>query len=163
MGFSRTKKMFWTRPHPLTIDFIHFHRCGSSYGAPISANVDIRVHFGIRVLNDSFPAAALNGPSSDPGRLRAGRYHLSFNARSGSQYDRCVDDLVRFVQEQGEPWFQTFQIVESLLASNETPLPPESREFLRAATRGESCEEWVAASYKLLGVKGKAQQIQDGY
>src|SRR5688572_22230936 len=103
LGFSRTKKLFWIRRQPFTVDFIHFHRGGSSYGAPINFSVDIRVHFGIRVLNDCFPAAALNGPFSDPTRLRSGRYHLRFNAKSGDTYERCIHDLERFVIEQGEP------------------------------------------------------------
>lgn len=52
LGFRRTLKMFWTRRHPLSVDFIHFHRHGSTYGAPLTASIGIRVHFGIRVLND---------------------------------------------------------------------------------------------------------------
>ena len=72
LGFRRTRKMFWIRRHPHTVDFIHFHRSGSSYGKPINYSVRIRVHFGIRVLNDDSQGAALNGPFSDPGRLRTG-------------------------------------------------------------------------------------------
>ncbi|MDQ0036720.1 hypothetical protein J2W30_004495 [Variovorax boronicumulans] len=78
LGFAGTKKMFWTRRRPHTVEFVHFHRSGSSYPA-ISATVEIQVHFGIRVLNDTFAAAALNGPFSDPDKLREGRYHLHFN------------------------------------------------------------------------------------
>src|SRR5262245_56687424 len=44
LGFRRTLKMFWTRRHPTTVDFIHFHRHGSTYGAPRTASVHIRVH-----------------------------------------------------------------------------------------------------------------------
>src|SRR5687767_7546982 len=106
LGFQRARKMLWTRRHFLTVDFIHFHRCGSSYGAPINFSVDIRVHFGIRVLNDDFPALALNGPSSDEGRIHAGRYHLRFNAQTGSTYDKRLDDHVRLVTERGELWFR---------------------------------------------------------
>lgn len=54
LGFQRSLKMFWIRRLPLTVDFIHFHRSGGGYSAPQSASVDIRVHFGIRVLNDDF-------------------------------------------------------------------------------------------------------------
>src|SRR5688500_5506426 len=115
LGFRRTLKMFWTRRHPFTVDFIHFHRRGSTYGAARTASVDIRVHFGIRILNDDFIAAAPNGPYSDDGTIRTGRYHLRFNAETGSTYDRCVDDLARFVVEQGEPWFQRWRSVEALL------------------------------------------------
>lgn len=153
LGFHRTLKMFWTRRHSLTVDFIHFHRCGSTYGAPRTPSVEIRVHFGIRVLNDDFVAAALNGPHSDPDRLRSGRYHLRFNAETGSTYDRCVDDLVRFVSEQGEPWFQRWSSVDSLLQSPESPLRPQDREFLRAARNGQASAERIAESLRILGIK----------
>jgi hypothetical protein len=152
LGFSRTLKMFWTRRHPLTVDFIHFHRHGSTYGAPRTASVDIRVHFGIRVLNDDFVASSLNGPQSDAGLLRAGRYHLRFNAETGSTYDRCIDDLTRFVIEQGEPWFLRWRSVDALLQSN-SPLRPQDRDSLRAARDGEASAERVSASLRILGIK----------
>lgn len=152
LGFSRTLKMFWTRRHPLTADFIHFHRSGSTYGAPRTASVDIRVHFGIRVLNDDFAAAALNGLCSDASTLRAGQYHLRFNAETGSTYDRCVEDLVRFVVEQGEPWFQQWNSVDALMQSD-SPLRPEQRDFLRAARDGYPSAERIAASLKIFGIK----------
>ena len=157
IGFARTKKMFWTRQHPHTVDFIHFHRSGSSYGAPRNFSVDIRVHFGIRVLNDTFEAAALNGPFSDPTLTRAGNYHLRFNAKSGSTYDRCVDDLIRFVVEQGEPWFHQFRDCSALTDARVTPLRPESIEALSAALRGLFQADNVAKSRKVLGIKPPKQ------
>jgi hypothetical protein len=152
-GFVRTKKVFWTRRHPLTVDFIHFHRQGISYGKPINYSVEIRVHFGIRVLNDTFIAAALNGPHSDPGRLRAGLYHLRFNAKTGSTYDRCVDDLVRFVLEQGEPWFLRFRQPEALLNFQDSPLQQPDKDRLRLAMDGHSDPAAEALSLKELGIK----------
>ena len=153
LGFLRTKKMFWTRSHPPTVDFIHLSRSGSSYGAPINYSVEIVVHCGIRVLNAKFAAAALNGPSSDPRRSREGRYHLRFNAQTGSTFERCVDDLVRFVTEQGEPWFQRFRDTAQLLDAPESPLSAEDRELLRAALAGQSSPANEATSRKLLGIK----------
>jgi hypothetical protein len=152
LGFRRTLKMFWTRRHPLTVDFIHFHRSGSTYGAPRTASVHIRVSFGIRVLNDDFIAAAFNGPHSDPVTLRTGAYHLRFNAETGSTYDRCVDDLARFVVEHGEPWFQKWQSAEALLQPD-SPLREQERDFLRAAQVCQASAERVAASLKILGIK----------
>jgi hypothetical protein len=153
LGFRRTLKMFWVRRHPFTLDFIHFHRHGSSYGAPRSASVDIRVHFGIRVLNDDFVAANLNGPYSDPGMLRTGNYHLRFNAESGSTYERCVDDLVRLVIDQGEHWFSRFHSVEALLHSPDSPLKPQQREFLLAAQQDRASADRLRASLKIFGIK----------
>lgn len=153
LGFARTKKMFWTRRHDHTVDFIHFHRSGSSYGKPRNYSVDIRVHFAIRVLNDTFEAAALNGPFSDPGRIHDGRYHHRFNAQTGSTYDRCIEDLVRFVVEHGEPWFVRFRELDALLTLADSPLRPPEKERLRAAIAGQPDPAAIAQSLKLLGLK----------
>ena len=153
LGFARTKKMFWTRQREHTVEFVHFHRSGSSYGAPLSASVSIRVHFGVRVLNDSFAAAALNGPNSDPGGGSIGRYHLRFHASTGSTFDRCVQDLARFLSEQGEPWFQQFADARSLLERADSPLGAEAKTLLLEAINGQAKPESVAASLKLLGIK----------
>lgn len=153
LGFHRTKKMFWTRRQPLTVDFIHFHRHGSTYGAPINFSVDIRIHFGVRVLNDSFAAAALNGPLSDPGRSRSGGYHLQFNAVSGDTFERCIDDLARFVVEQGEPWFDTFHSTDNLLRLPDSPLTQSSKQLLADAIAGNANPDNEANSLKILGIK----------
>ena len=155
LGFQRAKRMFWIRRHPLAVELIHFHRHGSTYGAPRTASVDLRVHFGVRILNDGFPILALNGPFSDPGRLRSGRYHLRFNAQTDSTFERCVDDLVRFVAEQGEPWFQRFSGVEGLLELPDSPLNAEQKALLQAAQAGHSNPNNVAKSLKILGIKSE--------
>ena len=153
LGFRRTKKAFWTRLRPSTIEFIHFHRHGSSYGAPINYSVDIRVHFGVRILNDANPVITLNGPSSDPETLRLGQYHLRFNSKTGSTYERCVDDLVRFVEERGEPWFREFCEIEDLLVNPKSPLHTEEKRCLAEANAAQACPENVARSLKVFGIE----------
>lgn len=135
------------------IDLIHFHRRGSTYGAPINFSVDIRVHFAIRVLNDSFVAAALNGPSSDPSKLRSGRYHPRFNAKSGDTYERCIEDLLRFVVEQGEPWFHRFHSPDNLLRSPDSPLTAPEKQFLTDALTGNTNPKNETNSLKILGIR----------
>jgi hypothetical protein len=152
-GFRRTLKMFWTRRHPLTVDLIHVHHGGDAHGSPFNALVDLGVQFGIRVLNDDFPGLALNGPQSTPDALLSGRYHLRFNAETGCPFNRCVDDLARFVVEQGETWFQQCRSVESLLRLPDSPLRAREWELLLAAQEGRENEEHVAKSLNLLGIK----------
>ena len=103
LGFRRTRKHAWTRQKDGTEDLIDLHREGSTYGAPRDASVGIRITLWSRRL--AAGAQSILGPQSDAGTTRSGRYHLRFNARSWSTYDRCIEDLVRFVQEVGEPWF----------------------------------------------------------
>ncbi len=155
LGFTRTRKMFWTRlPGLHTIDFIHLFRSGSSYGKPINYSVSLRVHLGIRVLNDTFEAAALNGPCSDDMRsFREGRYHLRFNASTGSTYERCIDDLARFVTEQGVPWFERFKMADALLDRSDTPLRDAEKQYLRGALSGAARPEALTRSLTLLGIK----------
>jgi len=155
-GFSRTKKMFWARVLENTAEVIHFHRCGSTYGKPIGAEVEIRIHLAIRVLNDPSHTIALNGPSSDPGTIHEGRYHLRFNAKSGSMLDRCVDDLVRFVGERGEPWFHRFREPDRLVGLADSPLQADEREALRSALSGLADADRIRHSKSLLGIADPA-------
>ena len=153
LGFQRTKKTIWTRRNPHTVDFISFFRKGSSYGAPRTASVQIRLHLGIRVLNDGFTALATNGPTSDADILNKGRYHLRFNGISGDTFDRCSDDLVRFVREQGEPWFRKFALTDNLISRADSPLKANVKTLLKQALDGSPNLENVAKSLQLLGIK----------
>lgn len=152
-GFAPTRKTFWTRPLEFKVDFLHFHRGGISYGAPISAQVDVRIHLAIRVLNDDSEAGTLNGPNSVAFMSYRPRYHLRFNGRSFSQYDRCLADSVRFFREQGLPWFATFSTAEAMLTRADSPLTPEARDRLRAALATGGDPVVVAANRKLLGIR----------
>lgn len=151
LGFSRTRKAFWTRERVDTVDLIHFHRHGISYGSPLDHSCGIRVHFGIRVLNDSFEAPPLNGPCSTDPHYHGARYHHSFNAKSWSQFDRCVDDLVRFLVERGEPWFARYADPTALLVDG-GPLSQDARSALRLALAGSTNPDSLALSRKLLGL-----------
>lgn len=104
-GFVKTKKWQWVRVKDGAADFVHVHRSGSSYGGPINYSVSFRVHCGNRQLNDTFDALALNGPDTDDPKFWDMQLHLRFNAKSGSTYERCINDLVKFVLEVGEPWY----------------------------------------------------------
>lgn len=133
LGFVKTKKWQWVRVKDGAADFVHVHRSGSSYGGPINYSVSFRVHCGNRQLSDTFEALALNGPNTDDSEFWGMRLHLRFNAKSGSTYDRCIDDLIRFVKEVGEPWYMEQQ-----------KLNP-----------GNSIHEANELSLKLLGIKSK--------
>ena len=155
LGFTRTKKMLWIRRHSHTADFISLFRDGSSYGArPRNYSVSLTVQFGIRVLNDVFDELSPNGPRYDYSeRLRAAQYHFRFNAQTGSTYERCIDDLVRYVVNEGEPWFARFREIEALLTLQDSPLRESERESLRMAVTGQSDVAALDTSLKKLGIK----------
>lgn len=134
-----------------TVDFVHFHRDGSSYGAASNYSCSIRVHFGIRVLNDSAETLALNGPSSSEFMGPKARYHHRFNAKSGSQFERRVADLVRFVSDIGEPWFASCAETASLLDAS-GPLTEAERAAFRLGVEGELEPSRIARSRRLLGI-----------
>jgi hypothetical protein len=154
LGFERTRKKFWVRLHEHTADVLHLHRYGISYGAPLNASVSLRVHLAIRVLNDSFPSIALNGPDTGSAP-REGRYHLRFNAESLDSFDRCVQDLARYVREIGEPWFARFGDADTLLSDGESPLPEDAKTSLRAALDRSSIET-LTLTRKELGLNRRA-------
>lgn len=110
LGFSRLKARFWMSQADGFTDIIHFHRSGVSYGAPLNYFIGIRVHFASHPGQLSGPIA-LNGPCSN--KLRDSRgyaYDLRFNALTWSTYDRCLNDLIRVLQDHGLPWHATQRI-----------------------------------------------------
>ena len=142
-GFVRGKPTFWARPREHVVEFIHLHlfRFGPKF----------RAHCGIRVLNDSFEAIALNGPTSDEYWSGASRiYDLSFEVDTSS-VARCAVAIDTFRLEVAELWFQQFADVEKLLAST-SPLKERERSGLELSYRGESKPAAVALSRELLGV-----------
>lgn len=152
-GFARTRAKFWTRRGEHHVEFIHAHRQGSSYGAPYNASVGVRLHLGIAVLNDGRPPA-LNGPCTDDLNLfAADRFHLRFNAVSGSTYDRCLADMARFVRSRGEPWFARFSSPAALLEEPSTPLDAAARDALAQSLSGQASPARIAESLKRFGIR----------
>ena len=144
LGFVTGRTSFFVRRREWIAEFVHLHkyRSGPSY----------RVHLGIRVLNDVFPAAALNGPDSHaytcPGNSNGSRYELDFAPPPRSP-ERCAAEVARWCVEVGEPWFARFASPEALLADG-SPLDAVAREQLRLALTGDSDPARVAASERLL-------------
>jgi len=156
LGFKRTKRMLWVRRHQHTADFITLFRDGSSYGKPRNYSVSFTVSFGIRVLKDDFESLSLNGPLYDYSeRLRAAHYHFRFNAQTGSTYNRCVEDLVRYVVQEGEPWFSRFRETKALLDALESPLRESQKARLRQAFDEAVETAAISQSLKLLGIKDR--------
>lgn len=107
LGFHRTnsRSRSWQRRTERFVQVIYFHRSGSTYGAPINHEVDIRVHFSLQTLDDE-PTGSGQLTSEKVRDHRGYAYHLRFNALSWSMYDRCLDDLLRVTREHGLPWFE---------------------------------------------------------
>jgi hypothetical protein len=138
LGFKRTKPAFWTRPHDHVIEFIHLHL--------FTFGPKFRAHLGIRVLNDTFEAEALNGPDSD-----GAAYKLEFDA-ADLAVDECSSEVVRYCREVGEPWFARWRDHRALVLDKQSPLRQHGKAELRAALDGAASPENIARSRKLFGV-----------
>ena len=139
LGFDRRKPAFWVHRQPYRLNFFHIHlfRFGPQ----------LRVHCGIRVLNDPFEAEALNGIDSDSFR----KYDLSFTDDAGA-VDRCSRAVVQFCTEKGVPWFEKWSDTSALVRSAESPLQPDQRKALLDALQGKSNTKLVQASERLFNV-----------
>lgn len=148
LGFQRVKSTFFIRRQVWVIEFIHLHKYSFTPG--------YRVHLGIRVLNDVFPAPALNGPDSHP--------YLCPNSPNGSKYilgfgpdqasiERCSAEIYRWCSDVGMPWFNQFNGPQALLTDAASPLGESEKSRLRLAMGGESDPDAVRASLSLLGLE----------
>jgi hypothetical protein len=139
LGFRRTKTSFFTRPRKHWVEFIHLHKFTFTTG--------FRVHFGVRVLNDSFDAIALNGPDSDTAgfRLNFGQTEESANA--------CVDEICVFCKKKGEKWFRRIRRPTVMLWFPNSPLGWKERKALLMAIRGKVNHANVERSKELLGLE----------
>jgi hypothetical protein len=107
LGFRRTnsRSRSWEHRTDRFVQVIYFRRGGSTYGAPISHSVDLRVHFSLQ-NSDGTPAGRDQVVSDGVRDSRGYAYHLRFNAQTWSMYDRCLEDLLRVTREHGLPWFE---------------------------------------------------------
>ena len=138
--FARSKPTFWVRPQGATVEFVHLHL--------FSFTSAFRAHLGIRVVNDSFEAAPLNGPNTD--RFR--EYNIEFTAAPES-LDECAAELHRFCVEVGEPWFQRWRDPIVLVEAIDSPISHEAMDALRAALRGECDGAAITRSERVLGLR----------
>ena len=147
LGFERTKTSFFTRCRVLTVQFIHLHK--------YSFAPEFRVHPGIRVSNDAFPAAALNGPDSHRYTCKGapgGRvYNFAFDA-APETFVRCADEIAAYVRTVALPWFDAWSDPRHLLAASDSPLHADARAALAAALDAGPEPGRLALTRSLLGV-----------
>ena len=125
------------------VQFVHLHL--------FTFDPSFRVHLGIRVLNDTFSALALNGLMSHDGwALAARKYVFSFSTSENS-IKKCAGELVAYVSEVGVPWFERFAAPGALLAQD-SPLSDTEKARLSLALDGPADPAAIAASRKLLGI-----------
>lgn len=142
LGFARGKTSYWVRPRKHVIEFLHLH---------LYKFAAFRAHAGIRVLNDTFEAAHLNGPTSQE-YWSGGQhtYRLDF-VEAPESLDLCAAEIARFCAEIAEPWFERYREPRVLLAA-ESPLTESERSRLDRSLKGLNDLEAVELSRGLLGV-----------
>lgn len=146
VGFERTKPSFFTRPRELVVEFVHIHK--------FTFGPYFRVHFGIRVRNDDFRAAHLNGPSSESFPDPAGerRHHRFEYLPEHTSIDSCAQALADFIGTQGMAWFQTLETPQQLLTSPDSPLRSQEKEWLMQALEQQEATTTSAATRDTLGI-----------
>ncbi|MFN9450272.1 MAG: hypothetical protein ACK58U_11525 [Rubrivivax sp.] len=144
LGFQRTKTSFYTRPRPLVIQFVHLHK--------FTFESSFRLHFGVRVRTDTFPAAHLNGPNSDeirdPENPTLERYRFWFDPEPES-LEACAEEIVQCVLAEGEDWFRSVESAEHLL-STASPLTQQARLALKREVEGSVSREASNATQQAL-------------
>jgi hypothetical protein len=132
LGFIRKSTWFARESGPL-VQFMHVHK--------FTFGPCFRLHWGIRVLNDSQHFVALSGPDESRG--------LEYGPNEAS-VEQCVEAMYLLVAEVVEPWF-TEQTTERLLEMD-SYLSPSERDALRWALAGQVDHKAVKRSCELLGL-----------
>lgn len=145
-GFHRTKSTFWVKELSNTIQFIHIHTFSSNYS--------FRIHLAVRVKNDSFDAASLNGPCSYDGwwkteKLFRNKRELVFNEQESS-VTFCAKNIIDYVKTIGLPWFLKYADENELLNNQDSPLCKEEKAVLVEMINGISNKKNFELSNEIL-------------
>jgi hypothetical protein len=89
LGFRQTKPTFVIRPGDIVTPFFHFHK--------FTFGPHFRIHLGVRVMNDTCVALALNGPMHE----HAGQY-----SERKDDIQECVRVMATCCRAQGLPWLE---------------------------------------------------------
>ena len=133
-GLARTKTTFFTRCREHVIEFVHLHK--------LTFASAFRVHLGIRVLNDTFDACALNGPCESRG------FEFSSTAESVSS---CAERVIAYVEAVAEPWFRSWHDLDRLLSATDNPLAADTRMCLGDSLASGLDPVRARRSHELLG------------
>jgi hypothetical protein len=149
LGFHKTKSTFWTKEYANTIQFIHIHSFSFDYS--------FRIHLGIRVKNDSFEAAALNGPCINDGWWKSEtifscKKYLNFSNEIDS-ITECSNNILGYINIIGIPWFDEFKNDNQLLTNPKSPLNKDQKLALSNVLSGNLNPDNVILSKKVLGIK----------
>lgn len=135
-GFIHSKTTFVCKPHDYIISFFHFHK--------FSFGPKFRIHTGIRVLNDTFEAASLNG---------IGEEHAGAFAEDEQSINNCIQKMTKFCLTEGLEWLNKFSDTTALLEDPSSPLKEFEKNRLRNHLNGILDEKTIQESYKLLGIE----------
>ena len=137
-GFKQTKPTFVCREYPFVVGFFHFHK--------FTFGPYFRIHFGIRVLNNEFPAPALNGPSYE----HAGEY-----GEDERSIEKCIKKMSTICIKDGVSWFGKWSDAHQLLNDSRSPLRESDKAKLEEGINGRQDLRCVSESLKMLGIKPK--------
>lgn len=105
LGFKRGNGRSWVRENENIEERIYISRSGSSYGAPASPSIDLQLSLSSRRGLEAARHTLSHHETEKIRRPTGYCYHHRFNAKTGSTYELCLDELGLFLGEVAEPWF----------------------------------------------------------
>jgi hypothetical protein len=113
LGFKRGNGRKWVRLFDGFEETIYLSRSGATYGAPYSPSISIQLDL-ISVCAANQARSYLDHHTINMMKRSNGYgYHHRFNAKTGSTYDRCLQDLGLFLAEAADPWFESQRCARS--------------------------------------------------
>jgi hypothetical protein len=153
MEFVRTKPAFYTRrSSEHIVEVISLSKR--------SLTPEFRIYATLHVLND--PSDALNGFASDHYVIQEVQNHWykKYNFRyyvadqtADEIAERCVSNLVTFVEEEADPWFMKWRDLGALANSSNSPLCLPSRDALKRSMANNVDLDTVRKNLKGLGLQ----------
>ncbi len=104
-NFRKSGARKWVRERGELLEYIYLFRRGSTYGATTDFSVDIRVEAWV---SSAIAPDKRNRFFHNDASVRKADgycYHHRFNAKTWSTYERCLEEMVLYVEDELEPWF----------------------------------------------------------
>lgn len=103
--FKKKGRRKWVRQRGDCLEQVYLFRLGSTYGASTNYSVDIIIEAWVSNTNAPDKRQRYFYNNASVRKPDGYCYHHRFNAKTWSTYDRCLDEIVLYIEKELEPWF----------------------------------------------------------